>query len=91
VNNKALKFAPVETGEKRIELSLEGDETVIKLASWVDGLGWCGEKTIRVEADMLDEMHRLIGAARIRVRSRQAENDPAAPVTQKVLNFPVIS
>ena len=91
MNNKALKFAPVETGEKRVELSLEGDETVIKLASWVNGLGWCGEKTIRVDADMLDEMHRLIGAARIRVRSRRVENDPAASITQKVLNFPVIS
>ena len=91
MNNKALKFAPVETGEKRIELCLEGDETVIKLASWVDGLGWCGEKTMRIDADMLDEVHRLLGAARTRMRGRQEENEVVAPLTQKVVKFPVIA
>ena len=91
VSNKALKFAPVETGEKRVELSLDGDRTVIKMSTWVDGLGWCGQKTMEIELEMLDEMHRLIGAARVRVRSRTQENENSEPVTQKVLNFPVLS
>lgn len=76
---------PVESGEKRLELALEDDKTVIKLSSWVDGLGWCGEKTMEIEAEMLDEMHRLIGAARVRLRSRQAEPEPEE---RKVLKFP---
>ena len=90
MNNKALKFAPAENGEKRLELSLDGDQTVIRLSTWVEGLGWCGQKTMEVDADMLEEMHRLIGAARVRVRSRRAEKDPDGAPTQKVLSFPVI-
>ena len=84
-NSKALKFTPVESGEKRVELSFEGDLTVLKLSSWVEGLGWCGEKTMHIEADMLDEMHRMIGAARVRLRQQRSD---ANVITSKVLNFP---
>lgn len=90
MNSKAIKFAPAENGEKRIELALDGDQTVIRLSSWVDGLGWCGQKTMSVNAELLDEMHRMIGAARVRLRHRQRENETAIN-TQKVLDFPVIS
>ena len=90
MNSKATKFAPVENGEKRIELSIEADQTVIRLSSWVDGLGWCGQKTMHVDAELLDEMHRMIGAARVRLRHRQRENETTI-VPQKVLDFPVIT
>lgn len=91
MNNTATKFVPAENGEKRIELALEGDQTIIKLSSWVDGLGWCGQKTMQVDADMLDEMHRMIGAARVRLRS-QRMNECEVPVAMhKVLSFPVTS
>lgn len=79
-----MKFAPAEAGEKRLDLSIDGDQAAIKLSSWVEGLGWCGEKTMRVDADMLDEMHRLIASARVRMRQRgSVENAPS-----KVLQFP---
>ena len=81
-------FAPVESGEKRIELGLEGEEAVIRLSSWVDGLGWCGEKTVRADADLLDEMHRLIGAARVQLRRRKMDKGEGV-AAHKVLNFPV--
>ena len=76
---------PVENGEKRLELSLEDDKTVIKLSSWVNGLGWCGQKTMEIDDEMLEEMHRLIGAARVRVRSRQERQEPEM---RKVIKFP---
>ncbi len=86
-SNKAYSFAPAENGEKRVEMSIDGDRTVIKLSAWVDGLGWCGEKTMSLDPEMLDEMHRMIGAARVRVRQQKLDaGDEAAP--HKVLKFP---
>ena len=76
---------PVENGEKRLELSLEDNKTVLKLSSWVNGLGWCGQKTMEIDDEMLEEMHRLLGAARVRVRSRQEGPEPEM---RKVLRFP---
>ena len=76
---------PVENGEKRLELSLEDNKTVLKLSSWVNGLGWCGQKTMEIDDEILEEMHRLIGAARVRVRSRQETPEPEM---RKVLKFP---
>lgn len=87
---KAAKFAPAEAGEKRVDLSIEGDLTSIKLSSWVDGLGWCGEKTMSVEPEMLDMLHRMIGAARVRLRN-QREVAVSEESVHKVLDFPITS
>lgn len=78
---------PIEVGEKRIEMSLDGDDAVIKLSSWVNGLGWCGQKTLQVDAEMLDDLHRMIGVARVRMRSRRVENGEVVS-GQKILAFP---
>lgn len=87
-SGKAFKFAPAENGEKRVELGFDGDNTILHLSSWVDGLGWCGEKTMQIEPDMLDELHRMIGAARVRLRQQRLDaNEEASP--SKVLNFPL--
>ena len=86
-SNTAFKFAPVEHGEKRVDLNIDGHEAVISLSSWVEGLGWCGEKTMRLQADMLDEIHRVIGAARIRLRQKRLEAGEEV-VDGKVLTFP---
>jgi hypothetical protein len=85
---KATKLAPAETGEKRIDLSIEGDLTSIKLSSWVDGLGWCGEKTLTVEPELLDVLDKMIGAARVRIRGRK-ESDGSEGIDRKVLYFPI--
>ncbi len=85
---KATKFAPAEAGEKRIDLSIDGDLTSIKLSSWVDGLGWCGEKTLSIEPEMLDVLHKMIGAARVRIRS-QKELDGNVEAARRVLDFPI--
>lgn len=79
---------PAESGEKRIEMSIEGDDTIIRLSGWVDGLGWCGEKTMRIEPEMLDDLHRMIAAARVRVKSRDVEEN-GMEHWQNVLTFPV--
>lgn len=88
-SNAAYNFAPAENGEKRVELSIDGDRTVIRLSSWVDGLGWCGEKTMYVDPDLLDDMHRMLGAARIRLREQRLDENEGPRAESKVLKFPI--
>ncbi len=86
-SNAAFKFAPVFSEEKRVDLSIDGEETVIKLSIWTDDLGWCAQKTLSLDAALLDEMHRVITAARLKLKSRAAD-DGEEIVPAKVLEFP---
>lgn len=89
-SNLAVNFLPIFTDEKKVEVSLRDDQAVIKLSTWTDDLGWCGQKTMSLDAEMLDELHRVISAARIRLSRQKSENqedfEPA-----KVLEFPRVS
>ncbi len=82
------KLLPIISDEEKLEVSLEGDKAIIKLSSWTEDLGWCGQKTLRVDLDMLDDLHRAIAAARARVNRQK---DPEIPVSNKVLAFPAFS
>ncbi len=88
--NTAFKFLPVVSDEKRVELSLIDGQAVIKLSTWEEDLGWCGQKTMSLNAEMLDELHRAIAAARVRLHSRDSDNEREM-VPSKVLHFPRIS
>ena len=63
--------------DRKVEVSYErqGDAEVVVLRhmTWTDGLGWCCQKTIRVEQDQLDELHRALTVARHRARRRAAD------------------
>ena len=88
-SNSAVNFLPIYTDEKKVEVSLQDDQAVIKLSTWTDGLGWCGQKTMSLDAEMLDELHRVIAAARIRLNRQKSENqEEAEPVAARVLEFP---
>lgn len=83
-NSTAVKFAPVHTDEKKIDLSLMGGEAVIQLSTWQgDDLGWCGQKTMRLDAAMIDELHRVLTAAK-----RKMHRDGEVPSSGTVLEFP---
>lgn len=81
-SNAARKFLPIVSGEKKIDLSIQGGEAVVCLSTWTDGLGWCTQKTMAIDAEMLDDLHRVIAAARIRLRT----DAPAA--NSRVISFP---
>lgn len=86
-SNLAVKFLPIVSDEKKLEVSLTENEAVIKLSTWTEDLGWCGQKTLTLDAEMLDELHRVIASARYKLNSRKAtENKPA-----NVLEFPTFS
>ena len=90
--NLALNFLPIFSDEKKVEVSLQDDQTVIKLSTWTEDLGWCGQKTMSLDAEMLDELHRVIAAARIRINRQKSENqEEIETTTAKVLEFPKFS
>jgi hypothetical protein len=88
-SNTATKLLPVVTEEKKIDVSIEGGEAVLKLSTWTENLGWTCQKTMRLEAEMLDDLHRAISAARYRLNSQKAETGET--VKSNVLEFPVVS
>lgn len=91
MNSTAPEFAPIQNGEKRLDLAIVGDESVIELSTWTDGLGWCVQKTMKLDEGLLAEMHNLIGAARIRMRNRRMDREGAVENTPRILHFPAIS
>jgi hypothetical protein len=78
--------------EQKVEVVFEpGDERVaLRYSTWTEGLGWCCQKTIRVEAEQLDELHRAITVARHRVNRRRAEAGET-PKPAQVIQLPSLS
>lgn len=86
----AVKFTPIFSDEKKVEVSLHEDQAVIKLSTWSEDLGWLGQKTLSLDAAMLDDLHRVITAARLKLNKQKSE-DQAEIISTKVLQFPSFS
>jgi hypothetical protein len=87
--------APYDARDDRtIEVAFErrdgGEVVALRYMTWTDGLGWCCQKTIRVEEDQLDELHRALTVARHRARRRAAESG-GAPTTAQVIQLPSLA
>jgi hypothetical protein len=83
----ATKLLPIIANEEKLEVSLDEDGVSIKLSTWTDDLGWCGQKTLQINVDMLDDLHRAIAAARYKVKKQQIET---TTVENKVIEFPSV-
>ena len=88
-SNLAVKFLPIVSDEKKIEVSLTDNQAVIKLSTWTEDLGWCCQKTLSVDAEMLDDLHRVIASARYKLNNRNA--DAAEKQSTNILAFPSFS
>ena len=93
-NNAADQFPRSSRDNQKIELHFEpgeGNERItLKYSTWVDGLGWCCQKTIRLDSDQLDELQRAITVARHRIRRRRADaGRDVAPA--QVIQLPTIA
>ena len=80
--------------EQKIEVVMQNrdgaDCVALRLSTWTDGLGWCAQKTIELEADQLDELHRAVTVARRRLAAKRSESDqPNVPA--KVIYLPAIA
>ena len=88
-SNVAVKFLPAVADEKKVDVSLKDDQAIIELSTWTEGLGWCGQKTMTLDAAMLDDLHRAITAARLRLKRQKSEGEEIEPA--KILQFPNFS
>jgi predicted DCC family thiol-disulfide oxidoreductase YuxK len=88
--NTVTKFLPIFTEDKKVEVSLENSQAVIKLSTWTEDLGWLCQKTMSLDAEMLDDLHRVITSARYRLNNQKAESEESAKATN-VIAFPVVS
>ena len=80
--------------DQKIEVSIEsgadGEQVVLRYLTWTDGLGWCGQKTIRLDDGHLDELHRALTVARHRINRRRAEAGQVSEVA-KVIQLPTVA
>ncbi|HVF86712.1 MAG TPA: hypothetical protein VM866_03940 [Pyrinomonadaceae bacterium] len=94
VNNTATHILPSSEANQRIEVSFEqhdgAERVALKYSTWTDGLGWCGQKTIRLDAGQLDELHRTLTVARHRMNRRRAEADQLDEPAQ-VIQLPTLA
>jgi len=89
-SNAAVKFLPIISDEKKVEVSLKEDQAVIQLSTWTDDLGWLGQKTMSLDAEMLDDLHKIISAARIKLKRQKIENEDVLEAGN-ILQFPSFS
>lgn len=80
--------------DEKVEVLLEEDKgverVVLRYSTWVEGLGWCGQKTIRLDGAHLDDLHRALAVARQRINRKRAEaGQPIQPAT--VIQLPTIA
>ena len=87
-SDSAIKLSPIYSDDKKLEVSLKEDKAEIKLSTWTEALGWCGQKTLQIDSDMLNDLHRAIAAARYKVNKREIEE---TPINAKVLEFPTFT
>ena len=81
---------PARPGQK-VELVFEEDERLaLRYSTWTEGLGWCCQKTIRIDGEQLEDLHRAITVARHRLGRRRRDGDQAAKPAQ-VIQMPALS
>lgn len=93
-SNTAAEVSRNTEQNQKIEVMVENRDGVdcvaLKYLTWTEGLGWCCQKTIRVESEQLDDLHRAITVARHRVKRRRAEaGDVSQPA--RVIQLPSLS
>jgi hypothetical protein len=89
-SNTATKFLPIVCDDKKVDVTLSDDQAVIRLSTWTEDLGWCGQKTISLDVDMLDDLHRVITAARLKLNRQKAETGGEESTGSSILQFPSV-
>ena len=87
--NTATQFLPSINNDKKVEIIIENDEAVIKLSTFTEHLGWCCQKTMRLDAELLDDLHHIIASARYKLNRQKSEEGVAG--SSNVINFPNVA
>ena len=75
--NATVQILQSPCTDQRIEVVIEQHEGTDRIAlrhsTWTEGLGWCSQKTIRLDSEQLDDLHRALTVARHRINRQRAE------------------
>lgn len=93
-NNLAPHVIPSSRPDQQVEVVIEGaagrEHVALRFSTWADGLGWCTQKTIRLEPDQLDELHRATTVARHRLARRRSD-DGQQREPARVIQLPTVA
>lgn len=93
-NNAILQVLQAPDSDQRLEVAIEhhqgAEQIVLRHATWTDGLGWCGQKTIRLDAEHLDDLHRALTVARHR-RNRRAADSGQIHKPAQLIQLPTLA
>ena len=80
--------------EQQVEVIIEDCEgasgVALRLSTWTEGLGWCCQKTIRLDGEQLDDLHHAISVARRRLNRQRVEDGLFRPAAQ-LIQLPAIN
>lgn len=63
---------------------------MLRCSTWTEGLGWCSQKTIRLDGEQLDDLHRALTVARHRLNLQRVERGQAIESAQ-VIQLPTLA
>ena len=98
-SNRAATTTPhiLPTGreDQQVEVVIEERDgqqqgVALRLSTWTEGLGWCTQKTIRLDGEQLDDLHHAISVARHRLNQKRVEDGQFRPSAQ-VIQLPVVA
>ncbi|MEJ7710737.1 MAG: hypothetical protein WKF84_12935 [Pyrinomonadaceae bacterium] len=76
-SNATVQIVPSKSEDERVEVLIEQHDgrsvVALKYATWTDGLGWCAQKTLRLDGDHLDDLQHALTVARHRINRLSAE------------------
>lgn len=76
--------------EVLLEQKADAPRVALRYSTWTDGLGWCAQKTIHLEADQLDDLHHAIAVARQRINRQRADAGQLSQ-TGQVIHLPTLA
>ena len=90
----AAHVLPSTRTDQKVEVVLENnaseERVLLRYSTWTEGLGWCCQKTIRLDAGQLEDLQRALTVARHRIGRRRAENGQTQTPAQ-VIQLPSLS
>ncbi len=91
--NATVQILQSPTEDQRVEVSIEPcdgtERVVLRHSTWTEGLGWCTQKTIRLDGEQLDDLHRALTVARQRINRRRAA--AGSFETAQVIQLPTLA
>lgn len=90
-NNAAARHIHSAREDQKVEVIIEDvDRVALRYLTWTEGLGWCCQKTFRVDAEQLDDLHRALTVARHQLNRRRTEDGLNSGPAQ-VIQFPTLA